>query len=649
MSDPGKAVFLSYASQDAEAAKRICDALRAAGVEVWFDAEGGLEHGDEWDAKIRRQIKECVLFLPIISANTQAREEGYFRIEWELAAQRALGIASGVAFILPIVIDDTKEPDALVPDRFRTVQWTRLRGGELTPEVKARFLKLWSHRAGVVKHQAEDGRQRTEDGGQGLSAGALAKPGWRAYAGLAAGIFALVAVVGWWLLRPSPPASGLPPAVSPPNPPPVSGLRPLDSVAASAARLEPVERASEARQLLEKARALYINRLDTSRDDCVLAEDLLKQAQGKEANDAEVWAALSHLHSYVFLRGWDLSNQRREAARAAAQRAVRLDPASFEGRLAEVFLLADTGPESLEKEKVLRALRAERPTEKRLLRALATVLDRRGELTEADALSDEAAALPGGDPLSLYNKSLRHWFAGNTDRAEAAMADTLRQAPTFTGALIFTAWYAANLHGDLERARATISRVPAAEMREDRPAYFAYFIELLARRPDAAIARLQAVPRAWLEDNWYRGPKAALVGDALQAGGRPAAAAIEWRTALRQIEEILQERPNYQLALIRRAQLLAKLGEREQAEIQFKTIAERAGISLAGDAPVPPWMTELLILLGRQEEAISQISRALRRERRAVDYTAACSMASASAITWAKAGIPRATGRRTRS
>ncbi len=37
MSDLTKAVFLSYASQDAAAAKRICDALRAAGVEVWFD------------------------------------------------------------------------------------------------------------------------------------------------------------------------------------------------------------------------------------------------------------------------------------------------------------------------------------------------------------------------------------------------------------------------------------------------------------------------------------------------------------------------------------------------------------------------------------------------------------------------------------
>jgi len=37
MSDSGKAVFLSYAAQGAEAAKRIASALRAAGIEVWFD------------------------------------------------------------------------------------------------------------------------------------------------------------------------------------------------------------------------------------------------------------------------------------------------------------------------------------------------------------------------------------------------------------------------------------------------------------------------------------------------------------------------------------------------------------------------------------------------------------------------------------
>ena len=74
------AIFLSYASQDSAAAQRLCDALRAAGLEVWFD-QNELRGGDAWDAKIRSQIRECALFMPLISANTDARSEGYFRRE----------------------------------------------------------------------------------------------------------------------------------------------------------------------------------------------------------------------------------------------------------------------------------------------------------------------------------------------------------------------------------------------------------------------------------------------------------------------------------------------------------------------------------------------------------------------------------------
>ena len=77
------AVFLSYASEDAAAAQRICEALRAAGIEVWFD-QSELRGGDAWDASIRKQIKSCALFMPVISANAHAREEGYFRLEWKI-------------------------------------------------------------------------------------------------------------------------------------------------------------------------------------------------------------------------------------------------------------------------------------------------------------------------------------------------------------------------------------------------------------------------------------------------------------------------------------------------------------------------------------------------------------------------------------
>ena len=75
MSESTKAVFLSYASQDVAAALRICTALRAAGVEVWFDQDA-LVGGDAWDGKIRGQIASCALFIPVVSANTQARQKG---------------------------------------------------------------------------------------------------------------------------------------------------------------------------------------------------------------------------------------------------------------------------------------------------------------------------------------------------------------------------------------------------------------------------------------------------------------------------------------------------------------------------------------------------------------------------------------------
>ncbi|MGO9850010.1 MAG: TIR domain-containing protein, partial [Steroidobacteraceae bacterium] len=129
MTESKKAVFLSYASEDAAAALKICTALRAAGIEVWFD-QSELRGGDSWDQKIRREIRDCALFIPIISANTQARTEGYFRLEWRLADQRTHLMGKSRAFLVPVCIDDTRDADADTPDSFAAVQWTRLIRGE---------------------------------------------------------------------------------------------------------------------------------------------------------------------------------------------------------------------------------------------------------------------------------------------------------------------------------------------------------------------------------------------------------------------------------------------------------------------------------------------------------------------------------------
>src|SRR5215472_10451630 len=128
-STPMGAVFISYASQDAAAAQKICEALRAAGIEVWFD-QSELRGGDTWDRIIRQRIHDCRLFVPVISAQTEARPEGYFRREWKLAVDRTHDMSERVAFLVPVVIDATSDSRADVPERFREAQWTRLPAGE---------------------------------------------------------------------------------------------------------------------------------------------------------------------------------------------------------------------------------------------------------------------------------------------------------------------------------------------------------------------------------------------------------------------------------------------------------------------------------------------------------------------------------------
>ena len=101
--------------------------MEAAGLEVWLDKRR-LEAGDDWDQKIRRNVDNCSLFVPIVSRATESRLEGYFRREWARAADRAQGIANEIPFIVPVTVDDTPAYTAKVPERFKRTQFTRPRG-----------------------------------------------------------------------------------------------------------------------------------------------------------------------------------------------------------------------------------------------------------------------------------------------------------------------------------------------------------------------------------------------------------------------------------------------------------------------------------------------------------------------------------------
>ncbi len=125
---PDNAVFISYAREDLLAVQQIKAGLEAAGITTWFDVDR-LEVGDDYDHKIKRNIARCSYFIPVVSAATQRRLEGYFRREWSYAIDRVRNMADGALFILPVSIDATNAVDALVPDKFKMLHFSALPGG----------------------------------------------------------------------------------------------------------------------------------------------------------------------------------------------------------------------------------------------------------------------------------------------------------------------------------------------------------------------------------------------------------------------------------------------------------------------------------------------------------------------------------------
>ena len=138
---PDNAVFISYAREDLPVVQKLKAAFDAAGVTTWFDMDR-LEGGDDYDRKIRQNIARCAFFVPIVSATTQRRLEAYFRREWSYAVDRCRNMAEGAVFILPVCVDATTEADAVVPEKFKSVHFTRAPGGEVSPEFGRRIHEL---------------------------------------------------------------------------------------------------------------------------------------------------------------------------------------------------------------------------------------------------------------------------------------------------------------------------------------------------------------------------------------------------------------------------------------------------------------------------------------------------------------------------
>lgn len=539
VSDSSKAVFLSYASQDAEAARRICEALRAADVEVWFD-QNELVGGDAWDAKIRGQIASCALFVPIISAHTQARREGYFRIEWKLAAQRTYAMADGTPFLLPVVIDGTRDTDALVPTEFKSVQWTPLAAGE-----------------GVERFCQ---RVRTLLQGDGNAA----PPAMATAPGPEQGVASrrwIWAVVGAALAL----AGGIAFLAR-------SGGTPAAPHVATPGAAAPVE--TEGAALVRRAYAIT-QTIGFGREDLAQAEAFIQRAIELEPDSARARSVLGWVHACHLMRNWDLSEPRLRQVQAEANRAIGLDPADADAlnALAQVF---EKQRVPVEAEKIARRAVAAAPGNLRSWLTLGRAVGAQGRQADARAILEETVQRFPDNPLARYE--LAHHFAplgtsgrvldpGELQVALSHLESAIAIRPFGSAILVKAIWEAAG-RGDLGRMRTELDRLetlPVTERTEDRAVFVAMWGALLERQPDRVIAASKLTARAYFEDSIVAGPKTWSTALAYRMAGKNALARQEWQAAEVVLRQRLKDQPN-DADRMRLATTLAWLGDEGAAE-----------------------------------------------------------------------------------
>jgi len=619
-----QAVFISYAREDFTAAHALADALRRKQVEVWLD-RSELVGGDAWDAKIRRQIKDCGLFVALISKNTDARLEGYFRREWKLAIDRTHDMADEKAFLLPVVIGDLVASTSRVPEKFRDVQWIKWvdeSGVEAVVErVQALLEGTASGTAAVPFRGRTEGLTSSREGaGTGVTREPLPSGWgrWRAWVWSLAGLVVLsmaAATFLWVRVMPTKVnASAKNARMNDVNSPPLAGKAAnhpkAEGSAGPAARIAPALRPkgatvngpSEARQLAAKATLLWEKWDDATHADWALAEELCKRAVELDPADGEAWA----VYAQVACGQYEFSHNPAadDLARSRAERAVQLAPTSKSVRLALANAYRSNESTLPESERLLRVLASEAPNDSRALRTLGETLRAQNRWEEALSYFDQAAGLPGGDPLALLAKSFTLEELGRYGEAEAAASESIAQR-LGPAALLRKMECQLDFHGDLVGAAETLARVPASALLDDRAIALACQLWFWKRQPEKCLAVLSAASRDFLPGNFWNGaPRGWLTGRVHQLGNRPAAAEAHWRGALKVIEKARDEDPEETNLIFWSARLHACLAETAEAEKMLELARQ---LATGGVGTTSPMVAAIEVLLGRPAQAVAHL------------------------------------------
>ncbi len=104
-----KTVFISYATEDYDTAKRLYDDLKQNETDPWLDRENLLA-GQNWRDEIPRVIRESDYFLVLVSSKSVSKK-GYVQKEQKIALEIYDEFPGNEIFIIPARTDSTEPLD----------------------------------------------------------------------------------------------------------------------------------------------------------------------------------------------------------------------------------------------------------------------------------------------------------------------------------------------------------------------------------------------------------------------------------------------------------------------------------------------------------------------------------------------------------
>ena len=113
-------VFICYAEEDKQVARRLYADLQQAGVKPWMDSEDLLP-GQNWKLVISQVIKDSSYVIALLSSHSLSKR-GFIQKEMRRALDMVEELPPGEIFVIPVRLDECTPLD----ERLQELHWVDL-------------------------------------------------------------------------------------------------------------------------------------------------------------------------------------------------------------------------------------------------------------------------------------------------------------------------------------------------------------------------------------------------------------------------------------------------------------------------------------------------------------------------------------------